>query len=76
MVSNLASLTDSVQPHNPLRIQQRHSYRTEQAYVHWIKRFIHFHGLRHSRELGQAEVTAFLNYLAGRGVNSPLDAGG
>jgi len=51
-------------------IRRRHySYRTEQAYVHWIKRFIHFHGLRHPRDLGEPEVTAFLNSLvAGRGL--------
>jgi integron integrase len=51
-------------------IRTRHySYRTEEAYVHWIKRFIHFHGIRHPRELGEREVTAFLNHLAGeRGV--------
>lgn len=51
-------------------IRRRHySYRTEQVYVHWIKRFIHFHGVRHPRELGEAEVTAFLNSLvASRGL--------
>jgi len=51
-------------------IRRRHySYRTEQAYVHWIKRFIHFHGVRYPRELGEAEVTAFLNSLvASRGL--------
>jgi integron integrase len=47
-----------------IAIRRRHySYRTEQAYVHWIKRFIHFHGLRHPRDLGEAAVTAFLNSL-------------
>ena len=40
------------------------SYRTEQSYVHWIKRFIYFSGKRHPRELGAAEVIASLNYLA------------
>ena len=40
------------------------SRRTEEAYVHWIKRFIFFSGRRHPAELGEAEVTAFLNYLA------------
>jgi len=45
------------------------SRRTEQAYVHWIRRFIFFHGKRHPRELGEAEVTAFLNDLSvARGV--------
>jgi len=41
-----------------------YSRRTEQAYVHWIKRFIYFHGRRHPRDMGEAEVTAFLNDLA------------
>ena len=27
------------------------SYRTEQAYVHWIKRFILFHNKRHPSEM-------------------------
>ena len=46
-------------------IRRRHySLRTEDTYVHWIKRFIYFSGKRHPAELGAAEVTAFLNYLA------------
>ena len=51
-------------------IRRRHySYRTEQSYIHWIKRLIYFHGIRHPRDMGEAEVTAFLNSLvAGRGV--------
>jgi integron integrase len=51
-------------------IRRKHySYRTEQTYIHWIKRFIYFHGVRHPRDMGEAEVTAFLNSLvAGRGL--------
>jgi integron integrase len=46
-------------------IRRKHySRRTEEAYLHWIRRFIHFSGKRHPRGLGQAEVTAFLNHLA------------
>ncbi|MGH8631413.1 MAG: integron integrase, partial [Burkholderiales bacterium] len=41
-----------------------YSDRTEESYVHWIKRFIYFSGKRHPRETGAAEVTAFLSYLA------------
>jgi integron integrase len=41
-----------------------YSDRTEETYVHWIKRFIYFSGKRHPAELGADEVTAFLNYLA------------
>lgn len=41
-----------------------YSPRTEQAYVHWCKAFVRFHGLRHPRELGQLEVEAFLSWLA------------
>ena len=42
---------------------KHYSLRTEETYVHWIKRFIHFHGKRHPRELRAPEVTAFLNHL-------------
>ncbi len=41
-----------------------YSRRTEEAYVHWIKRYIFFHGKRHPNELGEAEATAFLSHLA------------
>lgn len=48
-------------------IRARHfSWRTERAYVGWIKRFILFHGKRHPATLGEAEVTAFLTHLATR----------
>lgn len=48
-------------------IRARHlSPRTEEAYVHWIRRFIVHHGKRHPRELGAAEVKAFLADLAVR----------
>jgi integron integrase len=47
-------------------IRRKHySPRTEEAYVHWIKRFIYFSGKRHPKDLGAGEVTGFLNYLAG-----------
>jgi len=41
-----------------------YSRRTEETYIHWIKRFIYFSGKRHPAEMGEAEVTAFLNHLA------------
>jgi integron integrase len=46
-------------------IRVRHySRRTEDAYVLWVRRFIVFHRMRHPRELGAAEVAAFLTWLA------------
>ncbi len=42
----------------------RYSRRTEEAYVHWIRRYILFHGRRHPRDLGEAEVEQFLSDLA------------
>ena len=41
-----------------------YSRRTEEAYVHWIKRFIFWSGKRHPPTLGEAEVSAFLSHLA------------
>ena len=46
-------------------IRVRHySIRTEQAYLSWVKQFILFNGKRHPAELGGAEASAFLTYLA------------
>ena len=42
----------------------RYSPRTETVYVHWIKRYIRFHGIRHPQEMGAEEVKAFLSHLA------------
>lgn len=57
----LAILLDQVR--EALRVKH-YAIRTEQAYVDWIKRFIRYHGGRHPRDLGGAEVAAFLTYLA------------
>jgi integron integrase len=47
------------------RIRLLHySRRTEEAYVHWCRAFIRFHGIRHPREMGRPEVEAFLGWLA------------
>jgi integron integrase len=46
-------------------IRTRHySRRTEDAYVHWITRFIFYHDKRHPLDMGEAEVTEFLSSLA------------
>jgi integron integrase len=37
-----------------------------QAYVDWARRYILFHGKRDPREMGPAEVGAFLDHLAGQ----------
>ena len=41
-----------------------YSYRSEQAYLDWVRRFIHFHGKRHPETMGKREVEAFLTHLA------------
>ena len=60
-------------PHPPPRlldqlrqqIRYRHySLRTEEAYVHWVRAFVRFHGLRHPAELSRFEVESFLTWLA------------
>ncbi len=71
MTNNLPSNTGQ-QKQQPKLLDQiraavrlRHySRRTEQAYVHWAKRYIIFHGKRHPAMLGAPEVEAFLSALA------------
>src|SRR5262249_16671037 len=46
-------------------IRLRHySRRTEEAYVHWIVRYIRFHRMHHPAEMGAAEINRFLTHLA------------
>jgi integron integrase len=54
------------QMHQVLRVRH-YSPRTEAGYCHWVKQFILFHGKRHPRELGAAQVEQFLTHLAVRG---------
>src|SRR5438045_451515 len=43
---------------------KHYSIRTETTYRDWIKRYIFFHGKRHPREMGAADVGRFLSHLA------------
>lgn len=43
---------------------KRFSPRTEEAYIHWIRRFILWSGKRHPKEMGAVEVNGFLGHLA------------
>ena len=72
-----ASVAGSAERHKPKLLDEvrgvirfkHYSYRTEETYIDWIKRFIHFHGKRHPQEMGAAEISAFLTHLAvNRGV--------
>ncbi len=48
-------------------IRVRHySYRTEQAYIGWIERFIQFNHGQHPEELSEKEIGKFLTHLAVR----------
>jgi len=66
------SVAELADPHKPKFLEEvrralrlRHySIRTEGSYLDWIKRFILFHGKRHPNDMGEAEVSAFLTYLA------------
>ncbi len=47
------------------RIRYLHySLSTEKLYVHWVRFFIRWHGLKHPREMGATEIEAFLSMLA------------
>jgi len=43
---------------------KHYSIRTEEAYLNWMKRFILYHDKRHPKDLGAAEIEAFLSHLA------------
>ncbi len=43
---------------------RRYSPRTFEAYWHWVRSFVRFHGRRPVREMGEAEISAWLTWLA------------
>ena len=51
------------QVRNAIRVKN-YSYRTEQSYVHWIKRYVIYHHKRHPSEMGETEIQKFLTHLA------------
>lgn len=67
LVSPVLPLLRSTRLLDQLRERVRllhYSRRTEDAYVHWVRAFIRFHGIRHPVGLGAAEVESFLGWLA------------
>mgnify|MGYP000352284470 CR=1 FL=1 len=64
MVEQVRRLSDAIRE----RVMRRGmAKRTEEVYVSWALRFVGFHGRRHPREMGAAEVEAFLSHLAVEG---------
>jgi site-specific recombinase XerD len=43
---------------------KHYSYRTEESYVDWDRRFILFHNKRHPKDMSAEEIQAFITYLA------------
>ena len=43
-----------------------YSRKTEQSYIHWIRRYILFHNKRHPKDMGGEEVARFLSYLVNK----------
>ena len=65
MSAMYCSLGDGANPAKPLRLLDRmrqvlrakhYAYSTEQAYVHWARRYILFHSKRHQQEMGGLEI--------------------
>jgi integron integrase len=66
-------LVGAAQPERSLRLMElvrrrlrelRYARRTEEAYVHWIRRFILYNDRRHPKDLVEADVRRFLSALA------------
>lgn len=67
-------------PARPVRLMDRfrvwmrtrqYRYPTECTYVHWVKQYIRYHGMRHPSEMGAREIEAFLSWLATQRLCSP-----
>lgn len=71
--SHCADTPSMANPNQPPGLIQRYreelkvrhyARRTVSSYVHWLRRFLRFHRMRHPREMGEAEINAFLSHLA------------
>ena len=70
---------ENIAEHKPRLLEQvrevlryRHySYRTEQSYIYWIKRYIYFHNKKHPREMRADEIVEYLTHLAVKRKVSP-----
>jgi integron integrase len=66
--SNSARLLDQVRE----RARYLHySLSTEKAYLYWVRFYVRWHGMKHPRDMGAAEVEAFLAMLANDRSVSP-----
>jgi len=52
-------------------LTRQYSFRTINAYLGWIAKFIHFHNKRHPSSMGDAEVKAFLDHIVLKRNMSP-----
>jgi integron integrase len=43
---------------------KHYSYRTEETYIDWVRRYILFHNKKHPKEMGTPEIRAFITHLA------------
>jgi integron integrase len=58
-----ACFSTSQRPFEVLRVRH-YSRRTEEAYIHWIRRYIEFHQHQHPRQLAEGDANRFLTHLA------------
>ncbi|QFU77952.1 hypothetical protein EY643_16225 [Halioglobus maricola] len=40
----------------PTHCSRGYAYPTERTYLHWIRRYIHFHNKRHPTKMGKADI--------------------
>lgn len=48
-----------------------YAWKTEKTYIHWIRRYILFHGKQHPASLSDAHISQFLSVLANERSCSP-----
>ncbi len=53
-----------IKPASECTTGKHYSYRTEQSYLYWARRYIRFHNKKHPKAMGTPEVKSFCSYLA------------
>ncbi|NTU53765.1 MAG: integron integrase [Chlorobiaceae bacterium] len=68
----ISATSREVQTHSPKLLEslrqalfvRHYSNRTTDTCCSWVKRYVHFHNLRHPKEMGEQEINAYLTHLA------------
>jgi len=63
-MENLHKITELLERLRQAVRVRNYSYRTEQAYLYWVEKFLRYYHHKHPAEMGTSQISRYLNHLA------------